>query len=250
MPICGIIIISANCGACCKNSRQQIPQLRVERRKTMTRKKKRFINLRALTLIVICLSIALSLMVMPAEAKNKKKANDEIRVVVVTQSQARVQPSQVPKRFKHEAKKSIRIWRYTVFENKKAVATYYSFEKRNGIVWLPDQYLEIEGSIGPRGFFLVGPETLEPEFDKKFGVSMALTPAGSEGAEVPGRGFRDPFFFKKGYVGFHRCVESMKYVGNRKYKISYRFSKYQALKLRKTHRKYHGHRIYRLSYWR
>ncbi len=209
-------------------------------------------RLRALTLAAvmatICLSTVLSTAI-TAEAKKTKKESDEYRIIVVTQAQARVNPSQVPKKFKHDAKKSIRIWRYTVFENKKAVATYYSFEKRNGIVWLPDQALEIKGSIGPKGVFLVGPETLEPEFDKKLGVSMGMTPAGSEGAEVPGRGFRDQFFYSKGDIGFHKCVKNMTYVGNRKYKITYLFSKHQALKLRKTHRKYHGKRIYQLSYW-
>ncbi len=212
--------------------------------------RKRF-SPRAITLIVICLSMALSLMVMPAEAKNKKKANDE--VVVVSQTQARVHLSQVPKKFKKSAKKAVRIWRYTVFENKKAVATFYAFENRNEIIWLPDQYLEIEGSIGPRGVFLVGPETIEPEF-YKIGVSLAMTPAGSAGAEVPGRGARDQFFFRYRKVGFHKWVENMKVTGKRngrrsEFKISYRYGSNQALKLRKTKRKYNGHHILRLSYW-
>ena len=213
-------------------------------------------RLRALTLAAvmaaICLSTVLSTAI-TAEAK-KTKESDEYRIIVVTQAQARVHPSQVPKKFKQEAKKSIRIWRYTVFENKKAVATFYAFEEKNGLVWLPDQYLEIEGSIGPRGVFLVGPETLEPEFDKKLGVSLAMTPAGSAGAEVPGRGARDQFFFRYRKVGFHKWVENMKVTGRRngrrsEFKISYRYGPSQKLKLKKTHRKYHGHHILRLSYW-
>ena len=168
----------------------------------------------------------------------------------------RVTPSQVPKKFKREARKAKQIWRYDLLSTKKVVANYYAFEMKNGLVWFPDQNLEVMGELGPKGEVLLGPETLIPLFNIKSEVSFFCSPAGEAGRYLPGRGAKDPFYSAIGNdrrVKFHGWVKGAKVIewrdGRRsKLRIDYQGFPQQHIYLRKTHRKHNGRHIWRLYY--
>ena len=126
----------------------------------MTRKKKRFINLRALTLIVICLSIALSLMVMPAEAKSKKRYNFIVRKVLPG---GKVKYKKIP-----------------------------AYEE-GGNVYFKNKAVKIENAaIIDKNHVAVGTKVLE--VNQLFGrLCLGATPTGTAGRFLPARR-KDPYY--------------------------------------------------------